>query len=304
LLNSQNEYAGGFAIQERPAPLLSGYLLLRVQQFGGSIPMAAADTVVASLRDLAEADPRVLRLSVDVFSFEEERRVALGEILKRYGFRRAKHINGYVETLVIDLTPSEDELFRTLHHSARRKIRRRARHPVTIRPLVDAGFSERMNELVQQTLARTGGRFRWCDWSGRIELSRKHPEISRIVGLFRTDVSGPESLLAFAWGCHSGDHVFYSEAASTRDTGDLRVPLAYGVMWDLVIWAKRTGARWFDLGGITHGTYDGIDPLGGISDFKRYFSQRVMKVRDEWVLDDHSWRASLAAALHRRLWKS
>jgi hypothetical protein len=301
LLNPLGEYVSGFAVQCRPAPLLWRQRLLRVEQFGSSVPRPAIDTMVAALCRWVRSDPRVLRFSVDVFSFYEEQRIAISQSLQRHGLRRAEHPSGYVETLVIDLAPSEEELFGSLHHSARRKIRQLAKHPVVVRPVSDPALAERLNDLLQQTLARTGGRFYQRDWRRRIELSNAHPQISRIVGLFRTDESGPDSLLAYAWGCHGGDHAFYSEAASTRDSGEVRMPLAYGVMWDLIVWAKRTGARWFDLGGITHGSHGGEDRLGGISDFKRYFSQRVLRVRDEWILDNHSWRARLAAAVHRRI---
>jgi lipid II:glycine glycyltransferase (peptidoglycan interpeptide bridge formation enzyme) len=162
-------------------------------------------------------------------------------------------------------------------------------------------YAARMNELLQETFSRTGGHVPERDWSARIKLSADHPDISRIIGLFRTDVEGPESLIAYAWGCHSGDHVYYSEAASTRETGDIKVPMAYALMWDLILWSKRTGADWFDMGGVTRGTHEGDDPLGGISDFKRYFSKEIVRVREEWILDDHTWLASVAATIHKRL---
>jgi hypothetical protein len=301
LRGSRSEPAFGFAVQSRAAPWLSGHRLLRVEQFGGSLPLAAADTVVEALHRWAAADARVLRLSVDVFSFDESRRAALGEVLQRHGFRRAEHVNGYVETLIMDLSPSEDQLFQGLHHSVRRKIRQLAKHAVVVRPVVDASVAERMNQLLEETMTRTGGPFRWRDWERRIALSNENPQLSRIIGLFRTDVAGADALLAFAWGCHGGDHAYYAEAATTRDTGELRMPLAYSLMWDLMLWAKRAGARLFDLGGITQGTHDSDDPLGGISDFKRYFTQRHLTVRDEWILDNHSWRAVLARVVHSRL---
>lgn len=263
--------------------------------------MNAADAAVAGILEWVRSDSRVLRLSVDVFSFDEHRRQALGRVLAGRGFRRAERASGYVETLVIDLSRSEEELFRSLHHSARRKIRQIEKLPLEIRPVDDPVFGARMNQLLQETLDRTGGRYHPRDWPGRIDLSIRSPELSRIIGLFRRDVDRADSLLSFAWGCHSGDHAYYSEAASTRDTGDLRAPLAYALMWDLIVWARHTGARWFDLGGVTPGTHTDADPLGGISDFKRYFGQTVVTVRDEWILDNHSWRASLAAAVHKRL---
>jgi hypothetical protein len=301
ILDAQRRCVGGLVIRSRSAAMVPGHRTLRAERFGSSIPMNAADAAVSGMLEWVRSDRRVLRLSVDVFSFDEHRRHALGRALAGHGFRRAERANGYVETLVIDLSGSEEEMFRSLHHSARRKIRQIEKLPLEVRTVDDPVFSGRMNQLLQETLDRTGGQYQPRDWPGRIDLSMRSPELSRIIGLFRRDVDRADSLLSFAWGCHCGDHAYYSEAASTRDTGDLRAPLAYALMWDLIVWARHTGARWFDLGGVTPGTHTDADPLGGISDFKRYFSQTMVTVRDEWILDDHSWRASLAAAVHRRL---
>jgi hypothetical protein len=296
-------YAGGCALQLRPAPLIRGHQLVRLEQFGLSIPSAAVDAVISALRQWMQTQKQILRVSVDVFAFDAALRQQIGDSLGRSGFRRARHVNGYIETLVLDLQPPETDLFAGLHHSARRKIRQLDKNPIELRTIDDPALGERMNELLFQTFARTGGDIHARDWTARIELSRDHPDTSRIVGLFRTDVTGPDALLAFAWGCRSGDSVFYSEAASTRELGDQKIAVAYGVMWDLIKWAKRTGARIFDFGGITRGSYAGgeADPLGGISDFKRYFSQEIVEVRSEWILDDHTLRARLIGALHRRL---
>jgi hypothetical protein len=296
--DSDGNSVGGVVVGSRPAPMIPGHSIYRVEQFGSSIPLEATDAAVSAMVEWVRSQRRVLRLSMDVFSFDEGRRLEFGRILASRGFRQPAHVNGYTDTLVIDLMGTEEDIFRALHHSARRKVRQIAKLPLTVRCIDDTDLGERMNTLLQETMARTGGRFVQRDWVERIALSRQYPDVSRIVGLFRTDVEGPDSLLAFAWGCHSSDHVYYSDAASTRDTGGLRAPLAYAPMWDLIAWARRTGARWFDLGGITHGTHEDEDPLGGISDFKRYFSQTVIRVRDEWILDTHSRRASLAAAVH------
>ena len=301
VLDNSGRGVGGFSVQSRRAPFIAGHRLLRVEEFGDSIPMSAAEATISGLMTWIMKNPRVLRLSLDLFSFDPERRKELADMLSRRGFRRMTHPNGYAETLITELDKSEAELFAALHHSARRKIRAIEKHPVELRPVIDFMYGDRMNELLLQTFARTGGRVHERNWSERIELSQRHPNISRIVGLFRSNVSGPESLLAYAWGCRSGDHVYYSEAASTRETGEQRIALAYGVMWDLIVWAKRTGARLFDFGGITRGSYGNEDPLGGISDFKRYFSQQLVPVREEWVLNQHTRRAAVVAAIHRRV---
>ena len=120
--------------------------------------------------------------------------------------------------------------------------------------------------------------------------------LARVVGLFRTDCTGPESLLAFVHGLHHGNHAEYSSGATSRDT-DIRVPQTYALIWDLLRWAKRHGATLFDLGGITEAVNDGSDPLRGISAFKRYFSKEELHVGDEWVLEPSALRASLARAV-------
>ena len=301
LVDAEGECAGAFVLHVRPAPIVPRHYLYRVEHFGIGLPPHFDDVAVAALSQWVRAQRNVLRLSVDLFSFDTSRRERVAALLAQHGFHRAEHINGYVDTVVSDLTPSEDQIFAALHHSARRKVRQAERADVIVAPVDDVRFADRMNTLLQETMTRTGGPFHARNWSQRIEMSRAHPHVSRIIGLFRADTTEPDSLLAFAWGCHCGDFAFYSEAASTRDTGTLKLPLAYVLMWDLILWAKRAGATRFDLGGITQGAHGSDDPLGGISDFKRYFSQHVATVRDEWLLDSHSWRASLAASLHRRV---
>jgi hypothetical protein len=301
LFNRDQSCVGGFAVQLRGAPVPGGHQLMRAEQFGSSMPLAAAGPLLDFFRGWMESQKKVLRVSIDLFSFDAAHRKMLAEALAQRRFRRARHINGYAETLVLDLAPTESDLFAGLHHSARRKIRQLDKHPIELRTIDDPVYSERMNALLLETFARTGGNIQERNWEERIRLSEAHPDVSRIVGLFRTDLSGPQSLLAYAWGCRSGESVFYSEAASTRETGEQKIALAYGVMWDLIRWARQSGAQLFDFGGVTRGSHGADDSLGGISDFKRYFSQQIREVREEWILDDHTMRARIVGALHRRL---
>src|SRR5262249_45901427 len=156
----------------------------------------------------------------------------------------------YTHTLALDLTPSEEDIFRSFQASARRNIRAMAKHPVCILPIEEDACASRMDALLRETLARTGGTSHARDLHGLIELSRSAPSTSRLVGLFRTDQTGPNALLAFARACAHGDHAHYDLAASTRET-DLKIPLAYALCWDLIVWARQGGASWFDFGGVT-----------------------------------------------------
>ena len=76
----------------------------------------------------------------------------------------------------------------------------------------------------------------------------------------------------------------------------MKAPLGYPLLWDLILWSKRQGANWFDLGGVTFGD-KATDPLKGISDFKRYFSRTVEDLSEEWVMEVRPKRARVAGAV-------
>jgi hypothetical protein len=196
---------------------------------------------------------------------------------------------------VVDLTPTEEQIFASFRSSARRNVRQLEKHPLEIRS-IDHSYIGRLEQLTIETLRRTDGTYVPQDWSARIALSQSHPHLSRISGVFRTDREGPEALLSFMWGAMHGDHGQYRDGASTR--GESRVPLSYALMWDLVRWAKQQGAFWFDLGGVTDGHEgDTTDLLGGISDFKRHFTARTERVGNGWVLNAMTLRARVARGL-------
>lgn len=286
----------GFAIEVARSRALPGHRLLRVERY---VPGGAGEgerAALTALRDLARDDARILRVSLELHGRDEARRHETERLLGELGFVRAASARRYEHTLALDLGPEEAALLAGLHKTARRNIRDMAKHPVEVRTVSDPVWADRLQELLVASMRRTGGNAGRHDWKARMELGARHPELSRIVGLFRTDVAGPESLLAFAWGVCHGDYAHYDAAGAAR-TG-LRLSLAYPLLWDLICWAKRGSARWFDLGGVTPGHLnDGADALGGISDFKRYFTPCVVEVGGEWVLEPRPLRARLARAV-------
>ena len=276
---------------------LPGHRLLRSVHFGGAVSDACRAETLAALAELARRTPRVLRVYLELFSRDEQALRRVGEEAAALGFRRSPHPRCYDTTVLLDLRPSEAELLASFHATARRHIRAVDKNPVAVRAIDDVTLSGRLDALLAETMARTGGRPEAHDWDSIIRLSQREPNASRLVGLFRTDREGPESLLAFAWGQNHGDAVEYATAASTRDT-DLKLPMVYALAWELIRWAKAAGAEYFDFGGISPGTHaDGGDRLGGISDFKRYFTQREARVGDEWILEPAPVRAALARAV-------
>lgn len=290
--------AGALGVQVAPSRALPGHLLLRCERFGPGVAPAARGAALTALVAAARANTRVLRLTVETFALDDGERTSLEQQARELGFApvAAAEAHAYTHTLVLPLDGTEDEIFEGLHKTARRNIRQAGRAPVELRPIEDPALFPRMDEISRETYARTGGTYHRADWAAIVALSQREPSRSRLVGLFRSGVEGPEALLAFAWANGHGDHAHYSRSGSTRAM-DLKVSVTYPLLWDLVCWAKRHEMRCFDFGGVTAGDQTSDDPLGGISDFKRYFTERRVQVGADWTLEPHPARARTARAL-------
>lgn len=287
---------GAFAFETAQSRSLPGHRVLSIQRLGvgtGGLEERGLSEALAELARRARADWRVLRIVVDVFALDASLREQTARALASAGFHKVPTTRSYERTLILDLGPDEETLFAALHKNARQGVRSVARFPVRVTTATSPSLAARLQTLSDETRSRTGGNPRRLDWDSIIALSAETPELSRIAILERTDRAGPESVLAFAWGCMHGETGEYSESGSTRPD-DLKVSTSYALLWDLVVWARRSGARWFDFGGITSGITHSDDPLGGISDFKRRFAQREVEVGEQWELEPRPMRASLA----------
>jgi hypothetical protein len=238
-------------------------------------------------------DRSVLRVTVEVFALDPECRARTSEALRRHGFLQVRADRSYERTLVMDLTPSEDVLLAGFHRNARQRIRAVRKLPVELTTAESVVLAPRLQELDDATRRRTGGELRRLDWEAFVRMSVEVPHLSRIAILKRTDRDGPESVLAFAWGCRHGEGGQYFESGSVR-ADDMTVPTGYALLWDLISWARSGGANWFDLGGVTAGGVGSDDALGGISDFKRRFCQLELEVGEQWQLEPRPVRAAAA----------
>ena len=285
---------GAVGVHVSRSRALPGHRLLRVERFGPGIQAAAYAATLQALIALARRDPRVLRVYVESFAFDPNLRTALESVLASAGFTRLPSPRCYEQTLVLALDKDEESILAGFHRSARQNIRNTSKQPLRLAPIVDPAHFDRLDEIAAETFARTGGRYvPVYDWARIAAVGIREPDTSRLVGVFHTEKEGPASLMAFAWGCGHGDHVHYSFPGSTRNT-DRRIPLLYPLLWDLIVWAKRSGARVFDFGGVTAGSLTSGDPLGGISDFKRNFTSTQLQVGAEWSYEPRPGRAHAA----------
>ena len=295
LRDERGEAQWGCAVSVSRSRALPMARILRVPRFGHGLTLPLVDAACATLRDLARAE-RVLRLHVELYLPDAELRASVFEALTRSGFGRSARPRSYARTVLIDLRPTEEELFASFHRTCRQNIRGLSKHSLECLAIAAPSLAGRMNALVAEAMARTGGRHVALDWPAWIAFIAGHPDLARLVGVFRKETSGPDSLVGYVLGCRHGDTVEYSVAASTRLAGT-RTPLLYAPTWRLIQWAKSVGATTFDFGGITAGSARAGDPVGGISDFKRSFSGNVVEVGGEFVLEPSRWRSAAAAVL-------
>ncbi len=284
----------GFAVSVSSSRALPGYRLLRIEDFGPAATPAARDAALVALAELARRQPRILRVNLEVFSADDAIRESLAQQLSTLGFERPAAPRRYARTLALDLGPDETTLLGSFQRKTRQKIRRAEQDSTFVmRPISDVLLAERMAELLRETMNRTGGAYHPEDWESWIAFGNAHPELSHIIGTFRSGARGAEALVAFVWGSNHGDRVDLRTSASTR-MADSRTSLTHPLLWELIRWAKRTGVRWFDLGGITAGHHGSGDPLGGISDFKRSFCNHEVTVGEEWMLEPSRLRGRVA----------
>ena len=279
-----------------PSRALPGHRVYRVERLGASTSPADDAAIVAAVARLARDDPRCLRMTVEVFERDAATRARLVGLLRGQGFSRVTAPRMYERTVALDLVGSDDDLFAAIDKTARRHVRAPAKRGLELRPVADPAWAPRIEALLDATFKRTGGLLHHLPWSEIIAWSVESPATSRVVGLFDPRTEGPESLVSMAWGCMHGDHGTYEAGAGIRRPDLGSTPLNYAPLWDLITWSRREGgARWFDLGGASAG--DASDPLAGNLEFKRYFSQQLVDVAEEWQLEPHAGRAALARAI-------
>jgi lipid II:glycine glycyltransferase (peptidoglycan interpeptide bridge formation enzyme) len=268
---------------------MPGYSIVRVRNFGGGSSEEVRRVALEALLMYARRGARVLRLHVNVFSREEREEIA--NLLATLGFRELNPPSSYRHTLAVDLKPSEEELFAALSKSARTRVRECVKKGLATVPITDLAYAARLEQLQKEALRRTGGHTASTNWEGVLTMSRDHPSLSRVLGVFTGESLAPENMKAFGWVCNHGETGEYRAAGSSRD-GESRLPFGYAVVWEMIRWAKATGAHWFDMGGVT--VSGGNDPLEGISDFKRFFSRELVEVGAEWVFEPSPLRARIA----------
>lgn len=257
--------------------------ILRILRAPGVESPVTGDRVSAGILQVAHA-AKALRTHVELYEPDDARRALMKSSLLKAGFHEAQSPRRYSRTIRVDLSLTEDQLLGSFHATCRRHLRSFGRKGLQCLPVVNADLETRLQQLLDETMRRTGGASMMHDWRALMRFTRESPHRAILLGAFRSDLAGPESLVGYVLGVRHSDTVEYSVAASTR-LDDLKVPLLYAPTWELIRWARSNGAAWFDFGGVLPPSVPADDPRQGISSFKRMFSTAEIDVGGEFVMD-------------------
>jgi lipid II:glycine glycyltransferase (peptidoglycan interpeptide bridge formation enzyme) len=193
--------------------------------------------------------------------------------LQAAGWRRSTDRVQFDNTILVDLTPSEDQILAGMKQKARYNIRLAQRHGVQVR----RGGSDDLDLLLHmyaETSARDGFVIRdpayyrraWHDFT---DAGMAQPFVAEVEG---EPVSG---LIAYRFG----DTAWYLYGMS-RSAHREKMP-NHLLQWEAMRWAKNSGCSRYDLVGVP-GRPSPDDPLWGLYRFKVGFGGELLRTIGAW----------------------
>lgn len=213
--------------------------------------------------------------------------------LERHGFVSSDLATAPSATVRIDLSRSPDQLLATMRRSHRSNIRGARRKGVTVRSGTVADIP-RFAALVQATARRQGfspypASYYQAIWEAFV------PEGHATLLVAENDGVALSAVLLIAWG---GCVTYKAGGWSGERTGVHPNELLH---WTGIEWARQTGQRWYDLGGIDEEAGRALaagreSPTArqGVTYFKLGFGGDVVVAPGAF---DHSRRPVIAAAV-------
>lgn len=190
----------------------------------------------------------------------------------------------YNETIVLDLTQSESDLWKGLRRALKTQINKadklgiKVEHVTTESDLKE--FVQNYNVFarhksipqISKTISRSLYKRIFSDEGhGHIWLARHKGKI----------VSGVAIII-------SADRAIYEWGFKNLNSENKFLPVSHKLHWEAILWLKQKGLRFYDFGG-----YDAAeDPSYGLNHFKLGFSKHKQKVMSEWqVVCDPLWNS-------------
>jgi peptidoglycan pentaglycine glycine transferase (the first glycine) len=196
-------------------------------------------------------------------------------ILHKRGWRYSADQVQFRNTIVVDLTRSEDELLAAMGQGKRRKVRYGPKHGVTVR----AGTIDDL-PLLYKLYVETGKRDGFItrpyeyyadEWGLMIRSGLAHVLIAEANG----------QAVAHVILFHFGEKCWYFYGASVSDNEMRKLMPTDLLQWEAMRWAKSQGYRYYDMWGAPNEFIE-TDSMWGVFQFKRDFGGTVTRHIGAW----------------------
>ncbi|MFW5713601.1 MAG: lipid II:glycine glycyltransferase FemX [Brevefilum sp.] len=183
-------------------------------------------------------------------------------------------------TILVDLTPSEEEILMAMKSKTRYNIRLADRKDVIVRPSMDV---ERFYQMSLTTSDRDEFGIHSLDYYQKVH-DLFAPQKACVLLIAEYQDQSLAGLMAFA----RGDTAWYFYGASTNRERN-RMP-TYLLQWEAIRWAKENGCKTYDLWGVPDHPEAHLEEhflnrsegLWGVYRFKRGFGGEVRRTIGAW----------------------
>ncbi len=259
-INSENRLV---TLYIKKIPLLGS--VIKIQRQLNPLP-------IKEIEDLAKSE-RAVQITIEPYgNFKQE------EKLKKYKYKPNKSPLLPPKTLLINLHLSNQDLLKQMHYSGRRGIRNAKKAPIQIRAV----------EAKEKNLANFTSTMKKRARSKGFEPA----DLKTIQQKALT--FGEKSILLFAYsnsefiggvlGLGAEDTLHYHHAVTTKK--GRKTDAAYLLIWELLLWGKKSGYHTFDFGGIADQRFPKTKSWQGFTEFKRKFGGEEVEWPHPWV----KWR--------------
>jgi len=199
---------------------------------------------------------------------------SLSETLTRAGFRKSAHVQPE-ETIVLDLTPPEEDILKKMEHNTRYSIRAAARRGVSVVSFsgdeaIKNGVFEVFCELFRETNRRHGLRSYSEDYYRGV-TSLRGDCFSKMYVAYHGDAPIAAAIVVFF-----GERATYLYAASRAGVGNLNAPTL--LVWEAIRDAKNSGCVLFDFWGASATKKE----WAGVTAFKKSFGGDMIHYAGTW----------------------
>jgi len=216
-------------------------------------------------------EPETARLTLQPAHVLDEVGDQMETVLDAHGLLRRRKA-GIWSTLLVDLTPPEDDILASFHRKTRKTLRQSADHGIVIREEDDPVGWSALCDLSAEMAARA--RVRPIDCSYVEAISRVWLDGGRrgTVLVARHDGNAIAAFILIMYNSVATGPVM----PSTRRFGDL--PASHLLSWEAMRLAKAHGCTHWDSGGYSLSVHPG-EPVWGINEFKRGFAPKAAPLK-------------------------